>query len=83
MRALIVNPVDHPLPEQSADLLGDLGWDIATAPDYDAAVDAIRSGSIAAILLPEPRDEHERGTQDGAFSNLMRIIDAQRIAAVV
>ncbi len=83
MRALIVNPADRPLPGGSADLLDDTGWEVVTAADYPAAIDVVRSGSIGAILLPEPREVGQADEEDGAFTNLMRMVDAQRIAAIV
>ncbi|MFQ5589843.1 MAG: PP2C family protein-serine/threonine phosphatase [Phycisphaerae bacterium] len=83
MRALIVNPLDQPLPEGTSDLFDGLGWDVVTARDYRDGVDAVRSGSITAVLLPEPANPSEARDRDGAFADLMKLVHAQRIAAVV
>ncbi|UCE59215.1 MAG: serine/threonine-protein phosphatase [Phycisphaerales bacterium] len=83
MRALVVNPVDHPLPDGSDDLLQGIGWDVVAVGDYTSAVDAVRDGSVSAVLLPEATEDSGLLNHDNAFVDLLRIIDAQRIAAVM
>lgn len=83
MQALIVNPEDHPLPEGSADVLHGIGWHIITADDYETAADALRDRQIDAVLMPGPVEDGRERSANGAFADLLCVLDSKHVAGIV
>lgn len=83
MQVLVVDPPEAGLPEGTADLLSYDGWTIRKADNYEEALDVARDRTIDAVILREPCSASTGPIQFRAFDDLLRIIKAQRIAAVM
>jgi len=87
MRVLLVNP-DHSLPDKTAEMLRDRGWSVATTADFNTASRSISSGHVDAVLVGR-QVTGPTGSAPGAnlrgqaFENLLRMINAQRVPAVL
>ena len=87
MQVLVVNPPQQALPEGTTELLQDAGWEFTTATDYRSAIETARTGTVDAVIMVQP-DHCPPADRSGdktysEFNSLVRLIDAQRIAAVM
>ena len=83
MQVLVVNPCEETLPEGTVELIRENGWAVAPAPSYRAAIEAASTGSIDAVVLPGPVGGIRDAGRETDCDDLLRLIEAQRIAAVV
>ena len=61
MQVLLVNPSQESLPNETIDVLVDIGWQVTTANDYDDAIEVAQDG-VGGDLL-------RGGTQRGKSEN--------------
>src|SRR3990172_9578642 len=83
MQVLVLDAPKGSLPQGTNDLLSDIGWHITPAADYRAALEQAKTGSIDAVLLSEPHHDLTADRQACEFHELLRLLDAQRIAALM
>lgn len=83
MQVLVVDPPGCGLPDETVDVLRESGWDITPAADYSQALELARTGSVDAVLFSEPANTSEKNELLPGFNNLLRIIETQRLAAVL
>ncbi len=83
MQVLVVDSGQDSLPTGTTDLLSDIGWQITKAADYRAALDKAKTGAIDAVILFEPHHDLTADRQAAEFHELLRLLDAQRIAALM
>ncbi len=81
MEVLLVNTPEGTLPDWTADLVRDSGWEATTATDYPSAIETARNRPIDVIVLAQPR-QHD-GEHDSELGKLRRLIGLQRIAAIM
>jgi serine phosphatase RsbU (regulator of sigma subunit) len=81
MQVLVVNPPEGVLPRGTLELVRESGWQLTPAADYHAAIEAASTGTIDAVILPEPEHGSQTGMRD--FEDLMRLIDARRTPALM
>ena len=67
----------------TADTLHDIGWSVKAAPDYVSALESARGGSIDAVIMTDPPSHEQEDGQVRAFQNLIRLIDARQMVAVM
>ncbi len=80
MQLLLVKPED--LPEAVTRSLADAPWNVTTATTYKAAISAARSTPCDAVLLAEPHGPNRDADRD-VFTSLLRLLDAEHMAAIV
>ncbi|MBI4716885.1 MAG: PP2C family protein-serine/threonine phosphatase [Planctomycetes bacterium] len=86
LKALVIEPPERSLPPGAAGALTDVGWEVTTAPDYRGGMAIARSQPIDSILMPAPSRPAGAAASDATdddFTGLLRLIDAQHIAAVI
>ncbi len=83
MQVLVVDPPNHALPRAATALLREFGWNLKPASNYREALSAAGDGAIDAAILPEAGPETAPPDELLDFENLLRVLDARRIAAVV
>jgi len=83
MQVLVIDAPKGSLPEGTIDLLGDIGWHITQAADFRAALEQAKTGAIDAAILSEPHHDLTPDRQPTEFHELLRMLDAQRIAALM
>ncbi len=82
MQVLVVENSGSALPAGTTDLLHSIGWRVNTVPNYAAAAQRARTGDIEAAILTEP-PSFSPDSARGDFESLLRLLDSQRIAAVM
>ncbi|MGB2986180.1 MAG: SpoIIE family protein phosphatase [Phycisphaerae bacterium] len=83
MQVLVVNPPERTLPEGTTDLIRDIGWDITSAPNFHTALQVAGTGSVDAIIMPEPDGKPAGNDDTSEFDDLLRLVDARQIAGVM
>jgi sigma-B regulation protein RsbU (phosphoserine phosphatase) len=83
MKVLLVG-TGASLPEGTEACLHEDGWSVRAATDYRHAIEELTQGDgVAAVIVPAPAPVKGEGTAATEYRNLIRAIDAQRIAAVL
>ncbi len=82
MRVLVVDSPETSLPPGATELLGDIGWQVVTAPDWAVAAQRARSGDVDAVILGEPGRESGEAPRR-QFQELLHVVEARRIAAIM
>jgi serine phosphatase RsbU (regulator of sigma subunit) len=80
MNVLLVNPKEG-LPDDTSSYLTSIGYAVDVAPDYLGALDRARETNYDAVVVSAPADTN--GDAHAAFDELMQLIDAGRMAAIV
>lgn len=83
MQVLVVHPPEQRLPEGTADLLSNAGWDVTPICDYAAAATMACTGAVDLVILVAPEDHAADDRQRDHFDALLQVIDHQRIAGLV
>src|SRR3990167_3389055 len=83
MQVLVVDAPSDSLPDGTTDLLRNIGWHVTRAADYRAALDKAKTGAIDAVILSEPRHDLNADRQACEFHELLRLLDARRIVALM
>jgi len=78
MQVLVVDPAEHTLPQGASALLNDIRWHVIRVADYPAAIERAKTGEVDAAILCPPHETHRP-----AFEELLRLLAAKRIAAVM
>ncbi|MCH7883634.1 MAG: PP2C family protein-serine/threonine phosphatase [Planctomycetes bacterium] len=83
MQVLLVNPSQESLPNDTIDVLVDIGWQVTTANDYDDAIEVARDGVVDAVILADPPPDAETGARSARLEHLIRHLETQRIATLL
>jgi len=86
MHLLLVSPVVGSLPNGTSEIARIPGWRVSTAETYREAIEQARDGDVDAIMLPAPPSSSPGSDAPALlteFQTLIRLIDAQRIAALL
>ncbi len=78
MQVLLIDPPGNSLPEGTSALLSDIGWHIEAVGDYRAALARAQSAPIDAAIFAQPAE-----TERCEFQELLRLLDARRVAAIM
>jgi sigma-B regulation protein RsbU (phosphoserine phosphatase) len=77
MHVLVIEGPGNVLPAGTTKLLGDIGWQVTTAPSYEAAAERARRGGIEAVILSAPRGESPQ------FQEFVHLLESKRTAAIL
>ncbi|MEK6799725.1 MAG: SpoIIE family protein phosphatase [Planctomycetota bacterium] len=83
MRVLVVKGRTQRLPEGAAEKLRRTGCTLSSADDFKSAMRIARGGEVDAVVATEPDPSETRDAGFSEFSSFLRLLDAQRIAAIV
>ena len=67
----------------TTELLTNLGWEVCAAAGFGDAMAHVRDQTVDAMILPEPQTGSGGPGHDTDFANLLRLVDMERIAALV
>ncbi|MFH0981921.1 MAG: PP2C family protein-serine/threonine phosphatase [Planctomycetota bacterium] len=82
MQVLLVDP-ETSLPRGMATCLAEDGWTVSTTADYKRATELTHQDHLAAVVVPQPKAGLADASVESDYRNLIRALDARRIAAVL
>lgn len=83
MQVLVVQPKNEALPKGTSQQLTQLGCEVCSVSDYDAAIDILNNNSFGAIVLSEPEPKKCTPEHQVAFELFVKQVEAKRIATIL